>query len=51
MPEKDTHKALYEIWKGMCHRTICKTRKDYPHYGGRGIKVCPEWRGTEEPDQ
>ena len=42
----DPHKALYEIWKGMCRRTMDPKRKDYHHYGGRGIRVCDQWKGT-----
>lgn len=34
---------LYSIWCGMRHR--CENSKDpeYHRYGGRGIKVCPQW--------
>lgn len=34
---------LYSIWKTM--RTRCRNpkRKDYDHYGGRGIRVCSRW--------
>lgn len=35
---------LYCIWKGMIRRCIDPGQKDYPAYGGRGIKVCEEWR-------
>lgn len=37
---------LYTIWSGMKHRCYCKTSKDYPNWGGRGIKVCDEWLET-----
>lgn len=46
-PSFSTHKEsksrLYRVWigiKGRCNN--CKN-KDYSYYGGRGIKVCPEW--------
>ena len=34
---------LNHIWANMRTRCNCKTNKDYPDYGGRGIKVCEEW--------
>lgn len=33
----------YNIWSGMKTRCNNPDRKDYKYYGGRGIKVCPEW--------
>lgn len=35
---------LYNIWCGMKRRCLLKTDAAYPHYGGRGITVCLEWR-------
>lgn len=35
---------LYEIWKSMKARCYRKTSKDYPNYGGAGIRVCDEWK-------
>lgn len=35
---------LYDIWKGMLRRCTDPGQKDYPDYGGRGIKVCDAWR-------
>ena len=35
---------LYDIWHGMIRRCHDPRRKDYPKYGGKGIKVCDEWR-------
>lgn len=40
---KESRSRLYRAWigiKGRCNN--CKS-KDYSYYGGRGIKVCPEW--------
>jgi len=37
----------YFNWKGMIARCHCPTHKDYPKYGGRGIKVCERWRTWE----
>ena len=38
---------LYEIWRQMHRRCYGKYTKAYPHYGGRGIAVCDEWREFE----
>ena len=37
---------LYNIWVGMKQRCRDKNTKDYPHYGGRGIRVCAEWQSS-----
>ena len=34
---------LYTIWKGMRARCSNPNHKVYRYYGGRGIKVAPEW--------
>lgn len=37
---------LYRIWinmKGRCYNSVDKA---YKYYGGRGIKVCPEWKNN-----
>lgn len=36
---------LYHVWNGMLKRCNNKGRKDYKHYGGRGITVCERWSG------
>lgn len=35
---------LYHTWSGMIQRTTNPKDKYYMNYGGRGIKVCDEWR-------
>lgn len=49
-PDRDGHDQnglsntrLYEIWKGMRRRCNDMKCKDYPDYGGRGIRCCDEW--------
>lgn len=33
----------YLVWLSMMTRCYTKTSRDFPLYGGRGIKVCDEW--------
>lgn len=35
---------IYRIWIHMIRRTSIPSDPNYRHYGGRGIKVCEEWR-------
>lgn len=34
---------IYSIYKGMKDRCRYKTNDNYDRYGGKGVKVCPEW--------
>lgn len=36
--------VLYHIWGNMIQRCVNNKLKRFKHYGGRGIKVCDEWR-------
>lgn len=36
---------LYNVWHDMVRRCTDTSRKDYKHYGGRGISICNEWLG------
>ena len=38
-----TH-PIYDAWRNMKRRCYLKTAKYYKNYGGRGIRVCDEWR-------
>lgn len=35
--------SIYKIWKGINDRCLNPMRKEFPHYGGRGITVCDRW--------
>jgi|SRR6516165_3350545 hypothetical protein len=38
---------LYKKWFTMLRRCYDQNFARYPSYGGRGIKVCPQWRQYE----
>jgi hypothetical protein len=37
---------LYRIWSGMKSRCDRPAHPRYARYGGRGIDICQEWRGS-----
>lgn len=38
---------LHRIWHSMYCRCYYKSTNGYKNYGGRGIKVCEEWKHIE----
>jgi predicted DNA-binding protein YlxM (UPF0122 family) len=38
----------YRVWLHMKDRCNKKECKEYPNYGGRGIKICDEWNANFE---
>lgn len=42
----DTGSREYRTWLGMRARCYKKTHHKYPLYGGRGIRVCHQWRNS-----
>lgn len=39
----------FKAWTDMRERCYRQTRKDFDHYGGRGIRVCQRWLDGFEP--
>lgn len=39
---------IYSIWRDMLNRCYLPNRRAYKNYGGRGITVCEDWRGSFE---
>lgn len=39
----DSKSRLYEVWLNIKRRCYSEKCNCYKNYGGRGIKVCPEW--------
>jgi hypothetical protein len=37
---------IYRIWTGMKRRCDSISHSEYQRYGGRGIKVCDEWKNS-----
>lgn len=38
------HTHEYKVWKQIIYRCHNNISSDYKYYGGRGIKVCKQWR-------
>ncbi len=43
-----TGSSEYKAWQSMRERCYRESSENYPHYGGRGISVCDEWRNSFE---
>ena len=50
LASKQTHKEagtrLYGVWACMKSRCYTHSNTSYERYGGRGIRVCDEWRNS-----
>jgi hypothetical protein len=38
----------YKSWKAMKERCLKESHQWYKYYGGRGIKICPQWLNSFE---
>lgn len=45
--EGQTEHPLYNTYGGIKKRCLQESDKDYPRYGGRGIKICDRWLGVD----
>jgi hypothetical protein len=34
---------MHALWRNIKQRVLNPKNPDYHHYGGRGIRICPEW--------
>lgn len=41
--ERGRRTKIYACWQNMTARCRNENHQSYPHYGGRGIKVCDRW--------
>jgi hypothetical protein len=41
-----TRSFLYPRWRGIKGRCLNPNHKAYGNYGGRGIKICEEWKSS-----
>ena len=46
--KRKTQHPLYRTWYNMIMRCEYPRCDRYPHYGGRGIRVCDRWRDSLE---
>ena len=44
----DTGTRLHSIWTGIKDRCTNPNNKDYEHYMGKGVSMCPEWFNSYE---
>lgn len=43
-----TKKAEYTTWQNIKSRCLNRKSKSFKNYGGRGIKICDEWKNSFE---
>jgi len=46
--KKRAQEPLFQVWRNMLRRCETPAATYYRHYGGRGIRVCPEWHSYPE---
>lgn len=44
LDERLTETGIYNSYRAMMARCYQKNNEHYPSYGGRGIKVCEQWK-------
>lgn len=48
MPISRERTLILQLWYNMMYRCYNKDNKDYPDYGGRGIRVAERWHNREQ---
>lgn len=48
LKHNSSHTKLYRKWASIKRRCYTQSSKDYANYGGRGIKMCDEWKNSFE---
>lgn len=43
----ESNSPVYRVWSSMLSRCQNPNHRAYANYGGRGIKVCPQWQVFE----
>jgi len=43
---RESNTRLHGIWCQMKGRCNCKTNPGFAYYGGRGVRVCEEWKDS-----
>ncbi len=43
LPRGVSKTKVYNVWANIRTRIFCESHPQYADYGGRGIKLCPEW--------
>lgn len=44
LKHSESNTRLYKVWKGIKRRCYNANDSQYKNYGGRGIKMCQEWK-------
>lgn len=44
MKHGHSYHPIYSVWRAMINRCYNKKSTYYHNYGGRGVRVCDEWR-------
>lgn len=47
-PHWQDYRAEYKTWQHMIDRCTKPKCEMYPHYGGRGVKVCDRWLDKDQ---
>lgn len=42
----ESHNPLYDVWTAIKQRCYNPNDNNYPNYGGRGIKMCDDWKNN-----